>query len=152
MKSPTICDPCRTGEGLSCVLRIASDEQFEEWNTLIHNTWSRACTHYQAVIEITEWKASLTSAITQLQTALKDLDDALDVATLEQGSVHSNKKSFIDATVSCLRKVENVIQEGLLLDCGNGSCTVTYELLRDFIDFSCSLSSGNVCAFEWLEM
>ena len=81
---------------------------------------------------------------TQLQAALRELDDALMVALVGAGKGREEKRSYSKTMISCVNSLERELQKGLVVDCGNGSCTLTNEMLKDFSDFSCSVMTGNV--------
>ena len=82
--------------------------------------------------------------VTQLQAALRELDDALMVALVGAGKGREEKRSYSKTMISCVNSLERELQKGLVVDCGNGSCTLTNEMLKDFSDFSCSVMTGNV--------
>ena len=82
--------------------------------------------------------------VTQLQAALRELDDALMVALVGAGKGGEAKRSYSKTMISCVNSLERELQNGLVLDCGNGTCTLTNEMLKDFSGFSCSVMTGNV--------
>lgn len=85
MSEESVCDPCGNGEGLGCVLRVASDGEFEADNERIQEAWMRACSYWRAEKEAGQWKERLMGTVTQLQAALRELDDALQVARVGAG-------------------------------------------------------------------
>lgn len=144
MEEASVCDPCGNGEGLGCVLRVASDWEFEAENERIHDAWMRACSFWRAEREIGQWKERLMDTVTQLQAALRELDDTLMMALVGAGKGGEEKRSYSKTMISCVNSLERELQKGLVVDCGNGTCTLTNEMLKDFSDFSCSVMTGNV--------
>ena len=145
MQRESVCDPCENGEGLGCVMRIVSDPALEAVNQRIRDDWVRACALWTAEKEIREWRERLRETVAQLQAALRELDDALKVVRVGAGNRGQGKSSYSRAMGLCVESVEKELENGMVKDCGNGSCTLTNAMLKDFSGFSCSMMTGNVC-------
>ena len=104
----------------------------------------RACSYWRAEKEIEQWKERMMDAVAQLQAVLRELDDALMVALVGVGKGGEEKRSYSKTMTSCVNSLERELENGLVSDCGNGSCTLMNEMLKDFSGFSCSLMTGNV--------
>ncbi|CBK23759.2 uncharacterized protein [Blastocystis hominis] len=114
-------------------MRIVSDPALEAVNQRIRDDWVRACALWTAEKEIREWRERLRETVAQLQAALRELDDALKVV----------RSSYSRAMGLCVESVEKELENGMVKDCGNGSCTLTNAMLKDFSGFSCSMMTGN---------